>query len=143
MKKQHLYSILFVLAFSFASHAQTALGKWKTIDDETKKPKSVVEIYESNGKIYGRVVEIFDKSKENKVCEDCEGAKKGKPIKGMVLIEGLTKKGSNWEGGTILDPNSGKVYKCTITLEGKDKLKVRGYVGISLLGRTQYWERVK
>jgi len=143
MKKQLIFSLLFVLTGFFASQAQTAIGKWKTIDDETGKAKSVVEIYESNGKIYGKVVEILDKSKENKVCEACEGAKKDKPIKGMVILEGLSKKGSSWEGGTILDPTSGKVYKCIISLENKDKLKLRGYVGISLLGRTQYWERSK
>lgn len=143
MKKQHLHSIVFVMAFIFSGHSQTALGKWKTIDDETGKAKSVVEIYESNGKIYGKVVEIFDKMKEGKLCDKCEGAKKNKPIMGMVILEGLSKKGSSWEGGTILDPNSGKIYKCTISLENKDKLKLRGYVGISLLGRTQFWERIK
>ena len=143
MKKQLLYSLILVITGLFSGQSQTAVGKWKTIDDESGKAKSVVEIYESNGKIYGKVIEIFDKTKENKVCEACEGAKKDKPIKGLVILEGLSKKGSNWEGGTILDPNSGKIYKCTISLEHKDKLKLRGYVGISLLGRTQYWERVK
>lgn len=143
MKKQHLYSIVFVMAFIFSGHSQTALGKWKTIDDETGKAKSVVEIYEINGKIYGKVVEIFDKTKEGKLCDKCEGSKKNKPVMGMVILEGLSKKGSSWEGGTILDPNSGKMYKCTISLENKDRLKLRGYVGISLLGRTQFWERIK
>ena len=143
MKKQFLYSLFFVITGLFSVQAQTVLGKWKTIDDETGKAKSVVEIYENNGKIYGKVVEIFDKTKEDKVCDECEGAKKNKPIKGMVILEALSKKGSSWEGGTILDPNSGKVYKCIISLENKDKIKLRGYIGISLLGRTQYWERVK
>lgn len=143
MKKQILYSIVLVVTGILSGNAQTALGKWKTIDDETGKAKSVVEIYENNGKVYGKVIEILDKSKEDKVCEKCDGAKKGKPIKGMVILEGLKKEGSSWEGGTILDPNSGKVYKCTLTLDGQDKLKVRGYVGISLLGRTQSWQRVK
>jgi uncharacterized protein (DUF2147 family) len=143
MKKQLLYSVFLVLAGIFSSQAQTAIGKWKTIDDESGKAKSVVEIYENNGKLYGKIVEIFDKTKEDKVCEECEGSKKNKPIKGMVIIEGLSKKGSSWEGGTILDPNSGKVYKCSMALENKDKLKLRGYIGISLIGRTQYWERVK
>lgn len=143
MKKQIFYSVIFVLTAIFSGHSQTVLGKWKTIDDESGKPKSVVEIYENNGKIYGKVVEIFDKTKEGKLCEECEGAKKNKPIKGMVILENLKKKGSSWESGTILDPSSGKEYKCTLTLENKDKLKVRGYVGISLIGRTQYWERVK
>ena len=143
MKKKILYSVILVIAVIVSGNAQTASGKWKTIDDATGKAKSVVEIYENNGKIYGKIVDILDKSKEDKVCDECDGAKKGKPIKGMIILEGLKKKGSSWEGGTILDPNSGKVYKCSLTLDGPDKLKVRGFVGISLLGRTQSWQRVK
>ena len=125
------------------SFAQSVVGKWKTIDDETGEAKSVVEIYEEGGKVYGKIITIFDKTKEKDVCKKCDGDKKNKPLKGMVILEGAKKDGSSWEGGTILDPTKGKVYKCTLSLEGKDKLKLRGYVGISLLGRTQYWERVK
>lgn len=123
--------------------AQSILGKWKTIDDETGQAKSVVEIYEENGKVYGKIISVFDKAKEKSVCDKCEGDKKNKPIKGLVILENAKKKGSSWEGGTILDPTKGKVYKCTLTLENNDKLKLRGFIGISLIGRTQYWERVK
>lgn len=126
-----------------ARFAQSVMGKWKTIDDETGQAKSVVEIYEEDGNIYGKIITIFDKAKENDVCKKCEGDKKNKPLKGMVILEGARKDGSSWEGGTILDPTKGKIYKCTLSLENKDKLKLRGFVGISLLGRTQYWERVK
>lgn len=143
MKKKIIYSLFLLFVGFFASHAQSVLGQWKTVDDETGKAKSVVEIYENNGSFYGKILEIVDKTKQDKICEGCEGANKGKKIKGMVILENLKKKGSSWEDGTILDPNSGKIYKCILSLESPDKLKVRGYVGISLLGRTQYWQRVK
>jgi len=143
MKKLLYISLMLVFSIVQTSQSQSVVGKWKTIDDETGEAKSVVEIYEQNGKVYGKVITIFDKTKENNLCTKCEGAKKNKPVKGMVILEGAKKDGSSWEGGTILDPTKGKVYKCTLSLENKDKLKLRGYVGISLLGRTQYWERVK
>jgi uncharacterized protein (DUF2147 family) len=137
--------IVFLALFSFAlsGYSQTVIGRWKTVDDVTKKELSVVEIYTSNGKIYGKVVEIFDATKRDRLCTDCEGDDKNKPVLGMVIIRGLTKEGDEYNGGQILDPKNGKTYKCYLTLESKDKLKVRGYIGISLLGRTQYWYRLK
>ena len=123
--------------------AQSVIGKWKTIDDETGAAKSIVEIYQANGKVYGKVIQILEKGKEDKVCEECKGDKKNKPIKGMVIIDGLSKNDDEWDGGKILDPKSGKEYKCVVSLENENKLKVRGYVGFSLLGRTQYWTRIK
>lgn len=143
MKKLLIYSVFAFLAGMQISQSQTVLGKWKTFDDETGSAKSIVEIYEQNGKVYGKVSEILEKDKENKTCEKCKGSKKNKPIKGLVIIEGLSKEDDTWEGGTILDPKNGKEYKCYITLENTNKLKVRGYIGLSLLGRTQYWTRVE
>lgn len=142
MKKSVYLAVIFFL-ITQAIQAQTILGKWKTIDDETGKAKSVVEIYEENGEILGKIISIYDKSKENDVCSKCEGNKKNKPLKGLVILQGAKKNGSSWDGGTILDPSKGKVYKCTLSLESENKLKLRGYLGISLLGRTQYWERIK
>lgn len=133
--------IILLLILPFLSFSQSVTGKWKTIDDVTGKEKSYVEIYENNGKIYAKIVELLTPGEENNVCDKCEGAKKDQPIKGMVVIEGLSKNGKEWSDGTILDPKTGKVYKCYITLESKNKLKVRGYIGFSLLGRTQYWYR--
>ena len=134
----------FVLtAFAALSmQAQTVTGKWKTIDDETGKAKSVVEISEKNGKLYGKVVEILTDKKDAK-CDKCSGADKGKPIKGLTIIKGLSKDGKEYSGGTITDPSSGKEYKCVVKLNGSEKLDVRGYVGIQALGRTQTWVRVK
>ncbi len=142
MKKTAILLIMFVMG-AFVAQAQTVTGKWKTIDDETGEPKSIVEIYEKNGKIYGKVIEILNPAKKDAKCTNCKGDEKDKPILGLVIIKGLSKDGSEWNGGQILDPNKGKSYKCTISLDGKDKLNVRGYVGISLLGRTQTWHRVQ
>ena len=124
-------------------HSQSVIGKWKTIDDETGEAKSIVEIYEKSGKIYGKVVDILRADHKKDVCSKCEGTEKNKPIIGMIIISGLKKDGTEYSGGTILDPTSGKKYKCYITLDSADKLKLRGYVGISIMGRTQYWTRVK
>ncbi|PBI94513.1 hypothetical protein BSF41_02620 [Flavobacterium sp. ACN2] len=132
-----------VFFFALTMQSQSVIGKWKTIDDETGEAKSIVEIYEKSGKIYGKVVDILRDSRKKDVCVKCDGAEKNKPILGMVIINGLKKDGSEYNGGTILDPTSGKKYKCYVTLESADKLKLRGYVGISLMGRTQYWTRVK
>ncbi|MCE9670503.1 DUF2147 domain-containing protein [Myxococcus stipitatus] len=119
-------------------------GRWTTIDDETKKPKSVIVIYEENGKLFGKIEKLFRDPKEdqNPVCDKCEGSLKGQPIIGMTILQNLKKDDDEWTGGSILDPANGKTYKCKIALEdGGKKLKVRGYIGMSLLGRTQHWVR--
>ncbi|TRX43014.1 DUF2147 domain-containing protein [Flavobacterium restrictum] len=140
--KKILFYLLFISSIITTS-AQTVIGKWKTIDDETGKAKSIVEIYEKSGKIYGKVWDILDLAHRNFNCIKCSDEDKNKPILGMIVIKGLTKEGNEYNSGKILDPKNGKLYKCYITLESKDKLKVRGYIGISLFGRTQYWYRVK
>lgn len=141
--KNYFFTFLFVaVAGIFSVNAQVT-GKWKTIDDKTGDAKSIVEIYEQNGKIYGKVVEILNPARKNSKCDKCDGADKGKPIEGLIIIKGLTKDGDKYTDGDILDPQKGKLYSCTIKLDGKDKLDVRGYMGISMLGRTQVWHRVK
>ncbi|UUC45393.1 DUF2147 domain-containing protein [Flavobacterium cerinum] len=143
MKKQ-LLTVFFVAFLGlFTTQAQSVVGKWKTVDDETGEAKSIVEITESGGKIYGKVVEILNPAKKNAKCKDCTGEDKDKPILGLTIIKGLKKSGDEYTDGKILDPNKGKLYKCTVKLDGSDKLNVRGYVGISLIGRTQTWSRVK
>ena len=121
--------------------SQDVIGKWKTIDDNTGDEKSIVEIYKENGKVYGKVVEILVEGRQEATCRNCEGDDEDKPIQGLVIIKGLEKDGDEYNSGKILDPESGKMYKCYIELEEEDKLKVRGYIGFSLLGRTQYWYR--
>lgn len=135
--------IIFVFLIFQISFSQTVIGRWKTIDDETGKEKGVVEIYEKNGKVYGKIVEIIEKEHRDKKCILCEGEDKNKPVLGLTFIKGLKKDGKEYNGGQVLDPKNGKIYKCYILLIEKDKLKIRGYIGISLFGRTQYWYRVK
>ena len=136
------------LLFATSALAQEAspVGRWTTIDDETKKPKSVIAIYEENGKLYGKIEKLFREPKEeqNPVCDKCEGGLKNQPIIGMIILRELKKDDDEWSGGKILDPANGKTYKCKIALEdGGKKLKVRGYIGMSLLGRTQHWVRAE
>lgn len=141
MKKIIFVAILFITSVSNAQK-HGVIGKWKTIDDSTGEAKSIVEIYEKSGKIYGKVVEIFNPKRRKDLCNECSGEDAGKPIMGLTIIKGLTKNGDEYDSGKILDPKNGKLYKCYIALEEKDVLKVRGYIGISIVGRTQYWQRV-
>lgn len=134
-----IFAALFITTLFFGQN--TVIGKWKTVDDVTGKAMAIMEVYEKDGKIYGRINDILDAKNRNHKCDLCTGTDKGKPILGLVVMKGLEKDGDEYSGGKILDPKSGKVYKCYINLEGKDKLKVRGYIGISLFGRTQYWYR--
>ncbi len=141
MKTILLLLNLFIFSNLFAQN--TVIGKWKTIDDKTGKPKSIIEIYEKDGKIYGKIIDILNPANKKNICTECSGSEKNKPVMGMVLINGLTKDDEEYNGGTIIDPTNGKIYKCYIALEGQDKLKVRGYIGLSIIGRTQYWFRIK
>lgn len=138
MKK--LLATLVLSLFSVMSFAQIE-GKWKTIDDETKQAKSIVEIYKkSDGKYYGKIYQLLAKP-ANPNCVACKDDRKNKPLVGLEIIRGLKKDGDEFTGGNITDPKSGKTYKCTITKNGNE-LNVRGYMGVSLLGRTQVWQKV-
>jgi len=120
--------------------AQTITGKWKTIDDETGKPKSVVEIVERNGKFYGKIVRLFRGPTEDQdpICDKCptDDDRYKKKIIGMEILRNLGKDDDEYSGGTILDPNNGKIYRCKVWLEGNN-LKLRGYLGPFF--RTQTW----
>jgi len=141
--RKYLFTVLFIaVAGMFSTQAQVT-GRWKTIDDETKEAKSIVEVYEKDGKIYGKVVEILNPAKKDSKCQNCKGEDKDKPILGLTIIKGLKKDGNEYTDGDILDPQKGKLYSCTVKLDGNDKLSVRGYMGISLIGRSQTWYRVK
>jgi uncharacterized protein (DUF2147 family) len=139
-----LASLALLLASSAMAQAPSAVGRWTTIDDETKQPKSVITIWEENGKLFGKIEKLFraPTEEQNPVCDKCDGALKNQPIIGMTILRDLKKDGEEWTGGTVLDPANGKTYKCKIAVEdGGKKLKVRGYIGFSLIGRTQYWVR--
>jgi uncharacterized protein (DUF2147 family) len=120
------------------------VGIWKTIDDETGKVKSIVQITETNGELQGKVEKVFSPPAEstNPICDKCEGELKDKPVIGMTILSGLKKDGNEYTGGHILDPKKGKTYKCKIKIADDGKtLEVRGFIGFSLLGRTQTWLR--
>lgn len=135
---------LFALV-SFSVHAQdTPVGLWKTIDDVSGKPKSLVRITENNGVLSGKIEKLFRAANEdqNPLCTKCEGVNKDQPILGMVILVGLKKEGDEYTGGTILDPDNGKHYKSRLILENDaKKLNVRGYIGVPMFGRSQTWLR--
>lgn len=138
--KKIIFSFV-ALMFATLSYAQIE-GKWKTIDDETGQAKSIVDIYKkSDGKYYGKVTQLLIKP-EHANCIDCKDDRKNQPILGMEVIRGMKKEGNEFTGGTITDPKTGKTYKCNISREG-EKLNVRGYIGFSLIGRSQTWYQVK
>ena len=116
-------------------------GIWITQDDETGKKKSEVLLYKNEGKLYGKILNLLLEEDKGKLCVNCKGENKNLPIQGMVIIKDLKIIHKSWEDGTILDPKSGKTYSCYITFEDENTLKVRGYIGFSLLGRTQKWIR--
>jgi uncharacterized protein (DUF2147 family) len=122
----------------------TPVGVWKTIDDETKEATSYVRIWVDHGELLGKVEKLIRKPGDvpDPKCTKCAGDKKDQPILGMTIISGLRQEQEVWTGGHILDPNNGKVYKCRIKVEdGGKKLDVRGYIGFSLIGRSQTWYR--
>jgi uncharacterized protein (DUF2147 family) len=128
-------------AASVAQSLDTPVGLWKSIDDETRKPKALIRIVEQGGQLVGRIEKILT-DKPDAVCEACTDERKGKPVQGMTILTGLKKDGEEWTGGEILDPNNGKVYKAKAKLaDGGRKLDLRGFIGIALVGRTQTWLR--
>jgi len=152
IKKTSLF-ILFLLVFSFRAFAAipSPIGKWVTIDDETQKPRSIVSIWEdTQGHLAGTIIKINYREGEGPqdVCDKCTDPEHhNKRIVGMVLLWDMSENPSDpleWSGGQILDPHNGKIYRCKITISPDGKtLTVRGYIGISLLGRSQTWYRAR
>jgi len=137
MKKVYL---LVVMMIGFYTNAQSIIGEWETFDDTTGDKLSVVEIYKTNNKYFGKITQLYEDPSDS-VCEKCEDENKNKPIIGLVVLNNLEEDDDEYNNGTILDPNNGETYKCYIELINKNKLKLRGYIGFSILGRTQYWQR--
>jgi uncharacterized protein (DUF2147 family) len=141
-----VFAMLLLLIEVAAAQTSTPVGLWKTIDDGTGKERSYVRIVELNGELQGTVEKIFPfpgDDPEN-LCDKCKGERKNQPVVGMTILWGLKDEGGVWKGGEILDPDNGKTYRCKMTLsENGRELDVRGYIGISLIGRTQTWLRVE
>ncbi len=143
--KQLLISLALAAAAGAACAQATPVGLWKTIDDETKAEKSLVRISESGGVVSGRIEKLLDpKTKADAVCEKCTDDRAGKPVLGMTIIRGakVDADRQHWEGGEVLDPNNGKVYKLRLKpVDGGKALEVRGYMG--LFFSNQQWIRVE
>jgi len=144
-----LRAAVFAAAFAASAAAMakaTPTGTWQTIDDATGKPRGVIEISEKDGVYSGKLTKsLVPHEGPPTVCDKCTDSRKDQPIIGMTLLTGLRKTADNeWTGGEILDPESGKLYKCKMSLaEDGKKLNVRGFIGISLIGRTQTWVRAQ
>lgn len=136
--------LLVLLSFLFCNVliGQSPVGVWKNLDDEDGKEKSHIEIYEKNGTLHAKVVKLLPAATITH-CNSCKGDLKGKSLVGMDILWNMKAGNGEWSGGEILDPKNGKVYKCKLENDGPDKLKVRGYIGVPALGRTQIWYKVK
>jgi uncharacterized protein (DUF2147 family) len=136
--------ILMLAVFPLGAAELSPAGLWKTIDEISGRPKGLVRISEVNGQFEGKVERAFVKPGDDPAprCEKCDGARHNQPVLGLKILWGLAKNGDEYQGGEILDPESGKVYRVKMKLfdDGK-KLEVRGFIGISLLGRSQIWLR--
>ncbi len=125
------------------AQAPTPAGLWTTFSEITGKPEGLVLIEERDGEFIGSIVKIFSATAPNPVCDQCEGELRNRPVLGMTILRGLRRFGGQYDGGTILDPDEGRTYRCSARLlDGGRKLEVRGYVGVSFFGRTQIWARV-
>lgn len=135
-----LLFLVFVISFSMSS--QSIFGKWKTVDGVTGEEKSIVEIFEQNGKVFGKVVDILNPKDKEALCKKCKDDDYNKPVMGLVLIKNMQRDGKYYRKGTIFDPEHGKKFRCRLMLtDDPDVLQVRGYV--AFLYATQYWSRVK
>ena len=144
--KRYLAAAWLCCAALSAWASDTPVGVWRTIDDKTGKEKSLVRISEVNGELRGTIEKLFREPGEepNPNCDKCPGDKKNKPVIGMTILTGLKSDGQEYAGGDILDPANGKTYKCKMwTSDGGKKLNVRGFIGVSVLGRTQVWVRAE
>lgn len=139
-----LATTLLLAALPALAQSDSPVGLWKAIDDASGKPTALVRITEQHGELTGRIEKLFRKPDEdaNPKCVRCTDARKDQPIVGMTIVSGLKKAGDDYEGGDILDPNNGKVYKSELSVrDGGRKLEVRGYVGVPMFGRSQVWLR--
>lgn len=137
---------LLLLAGSFAATAQPAspVGTWRTFSDRTGQESGQVQIWDQAGLLYGRIVGIRDPAKRDVVCDKCTDDRRGQKVMGMQIIRGMKPDGTQWDGGEILDPETGSTYRCLMRLaDGGRKLIVRGFIGISLFGRSQTWLRAE
>ena len=140
-------AICAVLTSMPAKAQLSPVGLWKTVSDSDGRATSEIRISEADGELVGKIERNLDpRAKLDDVCVECKGDRKNQPITGLEIIRAAKKAAGKdvWEGGTIVDPDNGAVYKLKmIPVEGGKKLEVRGFLGVSFLGRTQVWIRVE
>jgi uncharacterized protein (DUF2147 family) len=140
--KIHLFTLFvacFYLPTLFAAGAIE--GNWVCKDDKTGVKRAIIHLFVDGDQLKGNIDKVFPEPGDTGLCSNCPGDFKNKPIQGLQIIWGLVEKHPGaWEGGNILDAKTGKIYRAKMTVK-KDKLYVRGYVGVSVLGRTQIWDR--
>lgn len=141
MYKSLLHIIILVIG-SAPLFSQEVLGKWENRNAEGKV-NSIIKIYQKGDEIYGKVERIMKEEDRDRLCTKCEGELKNQPIEGMELMKGLRKEGDEYVGGTIVDPKTGKEYRCKVWLdrENPDVLKVRGY--LAFFYKTKTWRRAR
>jgi uncharacterized protein (DUF2147 family) len=139
------FLMMFFAALAGAADRASPVGLWKTIDDKTQQPRSLVRIVDAAGVLEGRIEQILNRQPDDdpeNLCRACKGDRKDRPVIGMKILWGLVKDGDAWEDGEILDPKNGKTYSCKMRLSPDgSKLEVRGFIGLSLIGRSQTWIR--
>jgi uncharacterized protein (DUF2147 family) len=138
-----LVSVALMFASAFAANdLQSPIGLWKTVDDKTGMPRALVRIYVQDGRYFGRIEQSFTPGAESRRCTACTDERKDQPVIGLVIVRNVTLHDGEYGGGDILDPDNGSVYRCKFRLEHDGTiLMVRGFIGISLLGRSQTWQR--
>ncbi len=139
-----LIFVLWAPVFRLRAAEPTPAGLWKTIDDNSGKPRGLVRIREVNGRFEGKVEKAFPQPGEDPApkCDKCDGARHNQPVLGMTILWGLGKQGDEYGDGEILAPETGKIYRARMKLiDNGKKLEVRGFIGFSLFGRTQTWLR--
>ena len=143
-----LLIVMIVLTQSVPASAAnpSPVGLWKTLDDKTGEPKSFIKVWIDKDELFGRIEKLVLKPGENPhpLCDECSGDKKDKPVIGMTVLWGLKQEGQMWSGGFVLDPDNGTTYNSKVeVIDGGGKLEVRGFIGLSLFGRTQTWMRAE
>ena len=133
---------LALLLFALPALAQSPVGTWRTIDEETREPKSIVRVFDRGGQLFGEIVQLLP---EGRRCVDCAPRFNGQDLRGVEILSGFRANGNTWEGGRITDPKNGRTYRAKMQVQRDGRLKVWGYVGMdtALTRRAQYWERVR
>jgi uncharacterized protein (DUF2147 family) len=143
MNQKHFLILYLFLGYCSVS-AQSVFGKWKTFDifDKTKE-EAIVEIYKYNDSLAIKIIQIIPEEHQDDICNKCKDKNKNRPIKGLVILEGATLKNGVWQGAKILNAKNGYHYGCHLSLKNNNLLKVRGYIGYPLFGKTVYWQKVE